>query len=115
MALFKDPPPKEDCPIFFLPMPARLLSCVSLPNATRSSVSIYDFGHPANTTLSCVCDMTSDVSRHVADMTQNVAVWATKSTRRHPTCGAKDLKKAKFHNEAAAIWQVTKRQDTTLE
>ena len=24
-------------------MPARLLSCVSLPNATRSSVSIYDF------------------------------------------------------------------------
>jgi len=47
------------------------------------------FGHPANTTLSCVCDMTSDVSRHVADTTQNVAVWATKSTRRHPTCGAK--------------------------
>ena len=47
------------------------------------------FGHPADTTLSCVCDMTSDVSRHVANMTQNVAVWATKSTRRHPTCGAK--------------------------
>jgi len=29
--------------------------------------------------------MTSDVSRHVADTTQNVAVWATKTTRRHPT------------------------------
>ena len=36
------------------------------------------FGHPADTTLSCVCDMTSDVSRHVADTTQNVAVWAKK-------------------------------------
>ena len=47
------------------------------------------FGHPADTTFSCVWDMTSDVSRHVADTTQNVAVWATKSTRRHPTCGAK--------------------------
>jgi len=43
------------------------------------------FGHPADTTFSCVCDMTSDVSRHVADTTQNVAVWATKTTRRHPT------------------------------
>jgi hypothetical protein len=42
-ALFKDPPPKGDCPICFLPMPARLLSCVSLPNTTRSSVPIYDF------------------------------------------------------------------------
>ena len=39
----------------------------------------------ADTTFSCVCDMTSDVSRHVADTTQNVAVWATKTTRRHPT------------------------------
>ena len=29
------------------------------------------------------------MSRHVADTTQNAAVWATKSTRRHPTCGAK--------------------------
>ena len=47
------------------------------------------FGHPADTTLSCVCDMTSDVSRHVADTTQNVTVLATKSTRRHPICGAK--------------------------
>ena len=42
-ALFKDPPPKEDCPICFLPMPARLISCASLPNATRSSVPIYDY------------------------------------------------------------------------
>jgi len=33
------------------------------------------FGHPAHTTFSCVCDMTSDVSRHVADTTQNAAVW----------------------------------------
>ena len=42
-ALFKDPPPKEDCPICFLPMPARLLSCASLPDATIMSVPIYDF------------------------------------------------------------------------
>ena len=43
------------------------------------------FGHPADKTFYCVCDMTSDVSQHVADTTQNVAVWATKTTRRHPT------------------------------
>jgi len=42
-ALFKDPPPKEDCPICFLPMPTTLISCVSLPNATISSVPICDF------------------------------------------------------------------------
>ena len=43
VALFKDPPPKEDCPICFLPMPIRLLSCMTLPPATRSSVPICDF------------------------------------------------------------------------
>ena len=43
-ALFKDPPQKEDCPICFLPMPARLICCISLPPATISSVPIYDFG-----------------------------------------------------------------------
>ena len=42
-ALFKDPPPKKDCPICFLPMPTTLISCVSLPPATRLSVPIYDF------------------------------------------------------------------------
>ena len=42
-ALFKDPPPKEDCPICFLPMPQKLFSCVTLPPATISSVPIYDF------------------------------------------------------------------------
>ena len=42
-ALFKDPPPKEDCPICFLPMPLKLISCASLPPATISSVPIYDF------------------------------------------------------------------------
>jgi len=42
-ALFKDPPAKEDCPICFLPMPARLLSCMTLPPATISSVPIYDY------------------------------------------------------------------------
>jgi len=49
-ALFKDPPPKEDCPICFVPMPAKLISCISLPPATRSSVPIYDFAK-ANTEL----------------------------------------------------------------
>jgi TPR repeat protein len=42
-ALFKDPPPKEECPICFLPMPAHLICCVSLPPATISSVPIADF------------------------------------------------------------------------
>ena len=42
-ALFKDPPPKEECPICFLPMPKLLISCVSLPDATISSVPISDF------------------------------------------------------------------------
>ena len=42
-ALFKDPPPKEDCPICFLPMPAKLISCISLPSATLSSVPINNF------------------------------------------------------------------------
>jgi hypothetical protein len=41
-ALFNDPPAKEDCPICFLPMPAKLISCVSLPPATISSVPIHD-------------------------------------------------------------------------
>jgi len=39
-ALFKDPPPKEDCPICFLPMPSKLIHCVSLPYATVLSVPI---------------------------------------------------------------------------
>jgi tetratricopeptide (TPR) repeat protein len=42
-ALFKDPPAKEDCPICFLPMPVSLISCISLPLATITSVPIYDF------------------------------------------------------------------------
>jgi hypothetical protein len=42
-ALFKDPRPKEDCPICFIPMPILLISCISLPPATMSSVPIYDF------------------------------------------------------------------------
>jgi hypothetical protein len=42
-ALFKDPPPKEDCPICFLPMPSRLISCVTLPPAIIMTVPINDF------------------------------------------------------------------------
>ena len=42
-ALFKDPPAKEDCPICFLPMPEKFLSCMTLPPATISSVPIHDF------------------------------------------------------------------------
>ena len=44
-ALFKDPPPKEDCPICFLPMPIKMICCVSLPPATILSVPIYDFAN----------------------------------------------------------------------
>ena len=39
-ALFKEPPPKEDCPICFLPMPGKLINCFSFPPATISSVPI---------------------------------------------------------------------------
>jgi TPR repeat protein len=51
-ALFKDPPPKEDCPICCLPMPVNLISCISLPPAGLNlrlppgnifSVPVYDF------------------------------------------------------------------------
>jgi TPR repeat protein len=42
-ALFKDPPSKEDCSICFLSMPAKMISCVSLPPATLTSVPIYDY------------------------------------------------------------------------
>jgi hypothetical protein len=42
-ALFKDPPAKEDCPICFLPMPHKLVACISLPPATLMSVPIYDY------------------------------------------------------------------------
>ena len=42
-ALFQVPPAKEDCPICFLPMPVRLLPCISLPPATILSVPIKDF------------------------------------------------------------------------
>jgi tetratricopeptide (TPR) repeat protein len=59
-ALFKDPPPKEDCPICFLPMPVTVISCISLPPATIMSVPIFDFaianeelGEQAQTYYSC--------------------------------------------------------------
>ena len=42
-ALFKDPPAKEECPICFLPMPHKLLSCLSLPPATITSVPIFAY------------------------------------------------------------------------
>jgi hypothetical protein len=38
-----DPPASEDCPICFLPMPSIVFMCASLPDATISSVPIYDF------------------------------------------------------------------------
>jgi hypothetical protein len=42
-ALFKDPPPKEDCQICFLPMPVQIIACASLPPATLSSIPINDY------------------------------------------------------------------------
>ena len=45
-ALFKDPPAKEECPICFLPMPLKLVCCVSLPPATiTSGVPVRDFAN----------------------------------------------------------------------
>ena len=41
-ALFKDPPAKEDCPICFMPMPIRVINCVSPPDATIESVPVHD-------------------------------------------------------------------------
>jgi hypothetical protein len=42
-ALFKDPLSKEDCPFCFLPMPEKLIDCVSLPLATLTFVPAYEF------------------------------------------------------------------------
>ena len=42
-ALFKDPPPKEDCPICFLPMPEKMINCMSFPPATITSVPVNDY------------------------------------------------------------------------
>ena len=42
-ALFKDLPAKEDCPICFLPMPVKLIACMTLPPANITSVPICDF------------------------------------------------------------------------
>jgi hypothetical protein len=39
----------------------------------------------ADTTSGHVVVMTETCRRHVADTTQNVTVWTTKLTRRHPT------------------------------
>jgi hypothetical protein len=44
-ALFKDPPPKEECPICFLPMSINLICCASLPPATILSIPIDDFAN----------------------------------------------------------------------
>jgi len=44
-ALFKYPLAKEDCPICFLPMPAKMICCISLQPATVSSVPIEDFAN----------------------------------------------------------------------
>ena len=38
-----DPPAKEECPICFLPMPEKMICCMSLPPATVTSVPINDF------------------------------------------------------------------------
>ena len=56
-ALFKDPPAKEDCPICFLPMPAKLIACMTLPPATVSSVPIYNFAE-ANEELADISTVT---------------------------------------------------------
>jgi len=42
-AMFKDPPAKEDCPICFLPMPVKLIACMTLPPATITSIPINDY------------------------------------------------------------------------
>jgi len=39
-ALFKDPPPKEECPICFIPMLIKSICCVTLPPATIFSVPV---------------------------------------------------------------------------
>ena len=42
-ALFKEPPAKEECPICFLPMPIKIINCISLPPATIASVPVHDY------------------------------------------------------------------------
>jgi len=63
-ALFRDPPPKEECPICFLPMPTKLINSFSFPPGTTSSVPIYDFAIP-HTELGCAVRVfVEDVSTH---------------------------------------------------
>ena len=45
----------------------------------------------ADTTFSCVCNVTSDVSRHVARHDTECRRLGKKTTHRHPTCGAKSM------------------------
>ena len=52
----------------------------------------------ADTTFSCVCDVTSDVSRHVARHDTECCHLGTKTTRRHPTYGAKSSFKDRFED-----------------
>jgi TPR repeat protein len=56
-ALFKDPPPKEDCAICFLPMPFQLLCCMSLLPATITSVPINDFANANEELASTVMEV----------------------------------------------------------
>jgi len=61
----------------------------------------------ADTTFSCVCDVTSDVSRHVARHDTECRHLGTKTTRRHPTYGAKTIGNhvGTIGSTSANLWQ----------
>ena len=59
-ALLKDPPPKEDCPICFLPMPMRLICCMSLPPVTTLSVPIHNFVNANDNVLVELAEMSTE-------------------------------------------------------
>ena len=54
----------------------------------------------ADTTFSCVCDMTEKCRRHVADTTQNVAVWAKK---RHADIRHMELRWAYYKPSSSVV------------
>lgn len=73
MVLFKDPPAKEECPICFLPMPTKLIDCMSLLDVTILSIPIFNFA-AANMEL------------------------AEESTKAHYSCCGKDICRVCMHS-----------------
>jgi len=73
-------------------------NCRHVGNSPTCRQMSCRLGTLADTTFSCVCDMTETCRRHVADTTQNVAVWAKKrhADIRHVELSLADLGERKL-------------------